>query len=74
MSDEREPRKGIFREITETFKDKLKELKPMEAALVYMGLCVIGAFTLTGMTAAIASGVVKLIQMIGIVVSSGMAG
>jgi hypothetical protein len=67
-------KKGIFREITEVFKDKLKQLKPMESALVYLGVLVIGAFTLTGMTAAITSGIVKLIQVIGVVVSSGIAG
>jgi len=79
MSDEEreveEPRrKGIFREITEVFRDKLKELRPMESALVYLGICVIGAFTLCGMTAAITSGIVKLIQVIGVVVSAGVAG
>lgn len=72
MSDEnKEEKVGLVRQVVEVFKDKMKELKPVESAVVFVVLSLIFTFGFIGFTSAIASGVVKLIQVIGQVVASG---
>lgn len=63
--------KGLVRQVVEVFKDKMKELKPSEASIVFIVLSIIFTFGFIGFTAAIASGVIRLIQVIGQVVASG---
>jgi hypothetical protein len=64
MADEKPKEKGLIRGIVEVFSEKMKELEPKEAAVVFIILSIVFVFGLTGFTSAIASGIVKMIQII----------
>lgn len=70
MAEKKEEEKGMVASIVEVFKDQMKELEPKEATLAFVVLSIIGTFGLIGFTSAIASGLVKLVQVIGTVASS----
>ena len=59
-----ENKNGLITSVVKVFTDKMKELKPIEAAVVFVALAIIFTFGLIGFTSAIASGVVKLVQVI----------
>jgi uncharacterized ion transporter superfamily protein YfcC len=67
----KEEEKGLVRMMTEVFVEKMKELKPIEASLIFFGLVITGTFGVIGFTSAIATGVVKLVQVVGQAVASG---
>lgn len=65
MAEETKKEPGLVRQIVEVFKGKMAELKPIEAAVVFIILAIIFTFGVVGFTSAIASGIVKLVQAIG---------
>ena len=69
MEDEKKEvkQKGLIRGVVEVFAGKMKELKPVEAAIAFVSLFIVGSFTSVAMVSAIASAMVKIVQVIGIV-------
>lgn len=70
MSEPEKKEKGLVRGVVEVFSDKMKELEPVHAAVVFVVLAVIFTFGMVGFTSAVASGVVKIIQIIPQVVGA----
>lgn len=71
MAEPEKKEPGLVRQIVEVFKGKMAELEPVHAAVVFIVLAIIFTFGVIGFTSAIASGVVKLVQVIGAVAASG---
>lgn len=69
---EEEKKEGLVRQIVGVFKTKMEELKPSEAAIVFVILAIIFTFGLIGFTSAIASGIVKLVQVVGVVAGAAI--
>ena len=69
MAEKKAEDKGLIRGIIEVFTDKMKELEPKEAAVVFIILTIVFCFGAIGFTSTIATGIIKMIQIIPQVVA-----